>query len=140
MNDALQSVIYGAAQFAGMHAVGGAGADVIRWMRGKELYPFASGEPLDVTKIPEPKTFSPDYMPPVLKIIDSLPDSAKEDVMRVAVNNLVEGEPVKVAEVLDAAAKSDPRITDALNLGAKITIDGKEIPAPKEQRDRPTLF
>jgi hypothetical protein len=49
MSDVLHSLIYGAGQFAAMHAIGGAGADIYRSLRGRQLYPYGPGEPLERT-------------------------------------------------------------------------------------------
>jgi hypothetical protein len=50
---------------------------------------------------------------PAVQIIDDLPQRAREDAARIGIANLIEGEPLRVGEVLEAAAKTDPRIAES---------------------------
>src|SRR5262249_8950021 len=47
MSDVLHNVLFGAALGGGLHAAGGFAADVYRGARGRPLYPFGRGEPLE---------------------------------------------------------------------------------------------
>jgi hypothetical protein len=47
---------------------------------------------------------------PVGSMIADLPERAREDVVRAAIVNMANGEPVRTGELLQAAAKADPRI------------------------------
>jgi hypothetical protein len=62
--------------------------------------------------------------PEVATIMD-LPPRAQEDAMRVAVAALVNGEPVRAGEMLDAAAAGDPRIAESFEVwhGSPHTFD-----------------
>lgn len=53
---------------------------------------------------------------PVMAGLADLPPRAKEDVMRASIARLIDGEPVNAGEMLQAAAKTDPRIAESLNL------------------------
>lgn len=48
------------------------------------------------------------------EVMADLPPRAQEDSLRMAIANIIKGEPVKVSEMLDAAAKADPRIADSV--------------------------
>jgi hypothetical protein len=50
---------------------------------------------------------------PAMNILHDLPPRAQEDSMRAALASIVDGEPVKVGELLHAAAESDPRIAES---------------------------
>lgn len=50
---------------------------------------------------------------PLMDGIDNLPPRAKEDVMHGAIANLIQGEPVRIGEMLDVAGRNDPRITES---------------------------
>lgn len=61
-----------------------------------------------------------DYQPtgkhPVMAGLDDLPPRAREDTLRASIANLIEGEPVRAGEMLHAAARTDPRIAESLDL------------------------
>jgi hypothetical protein len=136
MADVLHNLVFGAALGGGLHSVGGGISDVLRRRRGEAVYPFGPGEPLEGvvgTHVPahvlaeegvtgadlhpvlghiadilgEPST------PPALRVLQDLPPRAQEDSMRAALASIVDGEPVKVGEMLATAAKSDPRIAES---------------------------
>lgn len=48
-----------------------------------------------------------------VQTIDDLPQRAKEDAARAGIANLIEGEPLRVGEMLEAAAQTDPRIAES---------------------------
>ena len=50
---------------------------------------------------------------PIMASIDDLPPRAKEDTMHGAVANLIQGEPVRVGEMLAVAGDNDPRIAES---------------------------
>ncbi|WP_439392323.1 hypothetical protein ACRQ5Q_22260 [Bradyrhizobium sp. PMVTL-01] len=50
---------------------------------------------------------------PAVAIINDLPPRAHEDAMRVTIAALVNGEPTKAGEMLEAAAGADPRIAES---------------------------
>ncbi len=50
---------------------------------------------------------------PVVRLIDDLPQRAREDAARAGIASLIEGEPLRVGEMLEAAAKTDPRIAES---------------------------
>jgi hypothetical protein len=103
MVDVLQNLMFGAALGGTLHTAGGAISDAIRRRRGKELYPFAPGEPHAATN----EAFD---LAPAVRVLSNLPPQAKQDAMRGAIANLIEGEPVRSAEMLRAAADVDHRI------------------------------
>jgi hypothetical protein len=121
MSDVLHNIMFGAALGGGLHAAGGFAADVYRGARARPLYPFGPGEPLErapadfdaiaaesLRRNAEP--FDPS--PEVATIHDLLP-RAHEDAMRTAIAALVNGEPVRAGDVLEAAAAADPRIAES---------------------------
>lgn len=55
-----------------------------------------------------------DFEMPVALALEDLPPRAKEDALRASIAGLVEGEPVRAGELLQAAAESDPRIAESL--------------------------
>ncbi|SDD95651.1 hypothetical protein SAMN05216337_1017151 [Bradyrhizobium brasilense] len=50
---------------------------------------------------------------PAVNIINDLPPRAHEDAMRGAIASLIDGEPVRAGEMLEAAAQTDPRIAES---------------------------
>lgn len=50
---------------------------------------------------------------PEVATINDLPPRAHEDAMRVAISDLINGEPVRAGDVLEAAARTDPRIAES---------------------------
>ncbi len=102
MADVLHNLVFGAALGGALHAGGGAVSDVLRRRRGEAVYPFGPGEPAERAT--------------PLEILKDLPPRAQEDSMRAALASIIDGEPVKVGEMLDTAARSDPRIAESLNL------------------------
>jgi hypothetical protein len=52
---------------------------------------------------------------PVGAMIADLPERAREDVVRAAIVNMANGEPVRTEELLKAAAKADPKIERAID-------------------------
>jgi len=137
MTDVLHDLVFGAALGGGLHAAGGGIRDVYRKRKGLAQYPFGPGEPMervDGVRIPESVLREdgvsdidlPDHLQPVVSRIDQiladspamhilrdLPPRAQEDSMRAAIASIVDGEPVKVGEMLEAAAKADPRIAES---------------------------
>jgi hypothetical protein len=62
--------------------------------------------------------------PTPIQVLADLPPRAAEDAMRVAIAGLVNGEPVRVGEMLEAAAQRDPRIAESVHgvdLGAVLS-------------------
>lgn len=53
---------------------------------------------------------------PVVAALNDLPPRAREDALRGAIAALHDGEPVRVGEMLETAAKTDPRIAESLAL------------------------
>lgn len=52
--------------------------------------------------------------PSIADTLDDLPPRAKEDAMRASIAALHDGTPVRAAELLDAAAKTDPRVAESI--------------------------
>lgn len=67
--------------------------------------PAAASRPAE-TEAPVPS--------PIVRALDDLPPRAKEDALRVAIADLAEGRPVSSADMLVAAAKTDPRIAESI--------------------------
>jgi len=154
MADVLHNLVFGAALGAGLHAGGGAAADIYRARKGRALYPFGPGEPLDVraqadafadraydkmaSAVEARDVEAPGLQPvlgliddvlsasPALRVLQDLPPRAHEDSMRAAVAAIVDGETVKVGQMLEAAAAHDPRIAESLGLA-------EQPPAPSPQ-------
>lgn len=57
----------------------------------------------------------PDVPSAAVQTIDDLPQRAREDAARIGIANLIEGEPLRVGEALEAAAKTDPRIAESFD-------------------------
>lgn len=55
----------------------------------------------------------PDVPSAAVQTIDDLPPRAREDAARVAIADLVNGEAVRSGDVLEAAARTDPRIAES---------------------------
>ncbi|HEY8838788.1 MAG TPA: hypothetical protein VIO16_14170 [Dehalococcoidia bacterium] len=155
MSEALHSILYGAGTFGLMHVAGGGGADLYRAARGRPLYPFAPGElkgqeiasnadlahgVADVTRPSAGdgvQALSPTNEVTVRDVVGEAPDRlaaglpprAMEDLMQTSLAQLKRGEPVKAADVLEAAARIDLDIAQALEperiRGATIEHEGK---------------
>lgn len=54
---------------------------------------------------------------PTVAMIDDLPPRAREDTMRAAVAAITQGEPVRAGEMIEAAARHDPRIAESVANG-----------------------
>lgn len=55
----------------------------------------------------------PDVPSEAVQTIDDLPQRAREDAARIGIANLIEGEPLRAGEALEAAARTDPRIAES---------------------------
>jgi hypothetical protein len=53
---------------------------------------------------------------PEVATINDLPPRAHEDAMRVAISDLINGEPVRAGDVIAAAAQTDPRIAESMDV------------------------
>lgn len=104
MSDVLHNLVFGAALGGALHSAGGAVSDVLRRRRGEQIYPFGPGEPAERAN--------------PIEVLQDLPPRAQEDSMRAALASIIDGEPVKVGELLQTAAKADPRIAESLNMPA----------------------
>lgn len=139
MSDVLHNLIFGGLLGAGLHAGGGALSDAWRAHKGRDLYPYGPGEPLDRTAAqgaaaPESGApITPDMdavdrvlagqsaaplreVAPEFAVLDDLPPRAQEDAVRASIASLLDGTPVRSAELLDAAAQTDPRIAESFAL------------------------
>lgn len=67
---------------------------------------------------------------PAMEAIADLPPRARQDAMRVAIAALVDGEPVRVGEMLTEAAKTDPRIAESVALMGGENVRGTEPAGP----------
>ncbi len=194
MSDVLHNILFGAALGGGLQAGGGAIADVYRSRKGRAVYPYGPGEPLEhvpqrvavgrelappeasaapagrAAMIPEgpnadlekellrldqekvqaekdrvaadergaldyeiyeghletirqeqdeihaelQKRYSAPPSPEV-QTINDLPPQAHEDAMRGAISDLISGVPVRSGELLEAAARADPRIAESFD-------------------------
>jgi hypothetical protein len=70
---------------------------------------------------------------PVVAMLDDLPPQAKEDLLRGAIARLADGEPVAAGEMIEAAARTDPRIGESGEPGAK-------APTWRDLAERPRDF
>lgn len=130
MADALHSVIMGGAMGGVFHAGFGAFGDLAARRRGAPL----EGSPEDLIskglmsgrKVPDHVLDAPvslDEIPGIsapikapkhpAEVLTDLPDRAKEDVMRAAMADVIQGNPVKASELLQESAKEDPRIAES---------------------------
>lgn len=124
MADVLHNLVFGAALGGTLHAGGGAISDVWRSRAERPLYPYDIGEPLE-SHTPWEELRTRMQPPPIprdvlgefqaLRILQDLPPRAQEDSMRGAIASIVDGEPVKVGEMLHAAAETDPRIAESFD-------------------------
>ncbi len=123
--EALKSVLFGAGAGAGLHSVFGGVRDIYRRRKGLALNPPADDAiAADATDRPEPpvdrydpqtgEIFTEVPPPsPVVSAMTDLPPRAQEDLMRGAIASLVEGAPVRSGEMVEAAARVDPRIAES---------------------------
>lgn len=81
---------------------------------------------------------------PVVEALDDLPPRAKEDLLRASIAALHDGEPVRVVQMLDVAAKSDPRIAESIDAaGPRPAVDDADWRSLAESRreiDDPDLL
>jgi hypothetical protein len=140
---ALQNIGFGAALGGALHTGGGLLSDTIRARQGRPQYPYDIGEPHEYhtpwADLQRPRPVEPSILPetipsvsPTVAAIQDLPPRAREDALRGAIANLVDGEPVRVGEMLDVAARHDPRIAESLALidayhGSPHTFDRFDI-------------
>lgn len=114
--DALKSVVMGAGMGAAFHAGIGAFGDVRARMRGAPLEgsPEAQTvEALGATK----EAGAPgaeDIAAHPASVLADLPPAAREDVVHASIADMIEGRPVRAAEMLEIAADHDPRIAESL--------------------------
>lgn len=129
--DALRNVGLGAAMGGGFHAGFGAIGDVAARMAGKRLAPPPEGTaaaesgaeaaPLE-EEVPgitpsaaeAPAAAPADMAPHPGAVYGDLPPEARGDVLRSAAADVISGRPVRGAQMLQEAAKADPRIADAI--------------------------
>lgn len=111
MADVLQNLAFGAALGGIIHPAGGFVGDRMRARKGEPLYPFAPGE-----------AFGPEA--PAVAALADLPPQAHEDAIRGSLANLINGEPVRAGEMLDAAATVDPRIAESVAISKQVPRDG----------------
>jgi hypothetical protein len=74
---------------------------------------------------------------PMLEALQDLPRQAQEDAMRAAIASVTSGEPVRVMEMLEAAAQADPRIAESMALaapGAAAAEESNVVRGPKAAR------
>ncbi|MDI1343175.1 MAG: hypothetical protein PSV22_03605, partial [Pseudolabrys sp.] len=76
------------------------------------------------------------------EILADLPPRAQEDVVRAAIADMIEGRPVRAAELLNASADIDPRIAESMREPApewmsleELVRDAAEPRRPMEQQD-----
>jgi hypothetical protein len=148
MANVLENLMFGAALGGGLHAGGGFISDAYRGAKGRAMYPFGPGEVLDRapdTTMRAPAAGGDGLSPedaaarqtddvlsmestlpsPEVATINDLPPRAHEDAMRTAIADLINGDAVRSGDVLEAAAKTDPRIAESLE-------------APRREKLRPT--
>ncbi len=129
MVDILQNLVFGGVLGGALQGGGGFVADKFRARKGIKAYPFGpndvlgnmQGTSLSGSAIGDagttidnvPDHLIPNQVTPAVTILNDLPPRAKEDAMRGAIASLIEGEPVKVGEMLHAAAGTDPRIAES---------------------------
>lgn len=148
MADALHSVVMGAGMGAGMHAGIGAFRDVRARSAGNPLEhspeaqlhdalrsdPYATAEPLapdsaigeTAPGIGAGENNAPAGSVEALpsnhpaQILNDLPPRAREDVVRSAIADIVQDRPVRAGQMLQEAAKEDPRIAESLQTGIRL--------------------
>jgi len=74
----------------------------------------------------EERAALPDLPSAAVQIIDDLPQRAREDAARIGIANLIEGEPLRVGEALEAASRADPRIAESFEEARR----GQDRPPP----------
>lgn len=88
MADALHSVVMSAGMGGAFHAAGGLYGDVRTRLAGQPLHPA--------------------------EVLADLPPRAQEDVVRASMADVINGNAVRAGEMLNEAAKEDPRIAESL--------------------------
>ncbi|MCC6172076.1 MAG: hypothetical protein IT481_08610 [Gammaproteobacteria bacterium] len=140
--ESLRSVMFGAGLGAGLRTGAGAVADLVRARRGDPLYPFGPGEAFGPVRTPDGSTIGTNVPAAALReegisgveladmlrarlgltspaeMIADLPPRAHEDLMRASIAALTSGESVRAGELIEAAAKADPRIAESVSFEA----------------------
>src|SRR6185437_12102253 len=138
--DALKSIVASAGMGGAFHAGGGLLGDLFARLRGRPLAGAPAiggthvpeellGAGVDVDEIPGVTNATrplfgeaqPEQAPaggPVLQhpaeVLADLPPAAREDVVRASIANLISGEKNNAGELLQEAAKADPRIAESV--------------------------
>jgi hypothetical protein len=143
MSDVLHNIMFGAALGGGLHAAGGFAADVYRGARGRPLYPFGLGEaPPDLDAIAAEslrRNAEPFDPSPEIATIHDLPPRTHEDAMRTAIAALVNGEPVRAGDVLEAAAAADPRIAESFEAQPRVSAPSAQARQEVSDKLQPVL-
>lgn len=120
-SDALHSVLMGAGMGGLFHAAFGAVGDIRARMKGEPL----AGSPEDrmlrslfegergAAAVPE-ESGAPGFEDRPKAVLDDLPPAAREDAARAAIADVIDGRPVRAAEMLDIAADHDPRVAESV--------------------------
>lgn len=121
MSDVLHSVIMGAGMGAVLHAGFGALRDRGDRRAGRPLEGsvddlIARGL-MQGTKIPDRVLEAPAIpeRPHPAEVLSDLPPRVREDVVRSAIADVIQDKPVRAAELLQEAAKEDPRIAESVD-------------------------
>jgi len=118
MADALRSVVVGAGMGGAFHAGAGAIGDIVARSGGAHVPGAALGEG-GVTAEEALGIIAPTPAPVhPAKVFADLPTRAREDVVKAAIADVIQDQPVRAAEMLQEAAKIDPRIAESVGITA----------------------
>lgn len=118
--------------------------DVLGEFPGVER-PAAAQAPTEAPRLPESPEMDElvsrldrdygDAPSPAVDIINDLPQRAHEDAMRATIASLIDGEPVKAGEMIEAAARTDPRIAESLDLSRNSAQSVRPAPIAPDPLD-----
>lgn len=135
MADALKSVVMSAGMGAAAHGGFGAAGDLYSRIKGEPLEgaptiagthlpeeALAPGGATDVDLDGVPGITAPQNNAPAAisearhpaEVLADLPQRAQEDVVRSSIADVINGEPVRAGELLQEAAKEDPRVAESV--------------------------
>lgn len=152
LNEALNSILFGAGVGGLLHAGPGAIADLVRGTdvmsrlsRGEQVSPEdlarlgQETKPASAVAGEAPRVGAEEEIPPhPAEILSDLPPEVQRDVLQASIADLTNGTPVRAAEILADAAKEDPRIAESVkgtDMEPRATDEAPSLPPTPADRD-----
>ncbi len=130
--DALKSIAMGAGMGAAFHAGFGAFGDFRARLRGE---PLEGAPPLTAKMETDAR-----LLPPLpQEVISDLPPGAREDALHSAISDVINGRPVRTADMLSIAADHDPRIAESFEPSRSLDDEFGAVGLSSEARQWPEL-